>query len=570
MKDVSINTKRCRSDGDIRLRPDPPPAAGIMLCAGGSAGFLQGVEAPALSWWSVVVLLVCLSPFQATICLTQGSSQADGCLCTSDILSCTALHLEEVPRDMPVSAVTLDLSNNRIVQLEGGSFSGLPRLEMLRLAHNQLTVIHPGAFRNSSGSLLRHLDLSSNQLRVLEPHYFQELLGLEELLLFNNRIVHVESRVLTGLRNIRKAYLSHNRLTDFPFFSIQKHSHPLLSMLDLSSNRLPKLPLEDILNLPASVQGGLYLHNNSLVCECSMYRLFRHWEKQDFASVKFFREEHVCLVYGIQRGTVRFLVHGRYFEKCNLTGVSFPQTEQNSSVSVRVGKALLLHCVTSLSGHSVTFLWVAPNSEFVVPPGNNQSLKMFPNGSLEIVAAREQDSGIYWCMARDQQHNETWEVNVTVVLHHDSEGHEPFNTGFTTLLGCVVSLVLVLMYLYLTPCRCPPCMKAQSPTTATPTPGNEAGAGSGQSSILTPTPPATTEGPGRKVSTNKHVVFLEPIKEQQNGRLRVGPGAGAVQGHVGPGLLLGGEQHQRLQSQQRAGETDSIMSVFSDTPIMLP
>ncbi|XP_070706137.1 amphoterin-induced protein 3 [Pempheris klunzingeri] len=555
-----------------------------MLYVAGNGGFLEGVVAPAVtaaspSWWSFCMLLVCLqfpqlSPAQATICLSPGSSQAGRCLCASDILSCTAVGLQQVPREMPVSAVTLDLSHNRIVQLEGGSFEGLYRLETLRLAHNQLTTILPRAFRNTSGTLLRHLDLSSNQLRVLEEHYFLDLPGLEELLLFNNRIVQVESRALAGLGNLRKAYLSHNRLTHFPFFSIQELSHPHLSMLDLSSNRLPKLPLEDISNLPIAVQRGLYLHNNSLECECSMYGLFRHWEQRGFASIKDFRQEHTCLVYGIQRGTVRFFQHGRYFEKCNLTVMSGLLREQESSVSVKTGKAVLLHCLTTLTGRHVTFLWVSPNQEYVAPPGNNGSLKMFTNGSLEIVAARAEDSGIYWCMAlnQQQQRNETWEVNVTVELQHDNDPHESFNTGFTTLLGCVVSLVLVLMYLYLTPCRCPPCPKASTPATATPSKGHEAGAGSAQSSILTPTPPATTEGPGRKVSTNKHVVFLEPIKEQQNGRLRAGPGAGAVQGHLGPGLLLGAEQHSKLhnQSQQRAGETDSIMSVFSDTPIMLP
>ncbi|XP_069570219.1 amphoterin-induced protein 3 isoform X1 [Brachyistius frenatus] len=523
----------------------PPPSGDIML----------GAEAAAPpSWWSVLVLLACqLSPVRTSVCPPQA-----GCLCASDIVSCTAASLQQVPGDVPVSAVTLDLSHNRIAQLEDGGFYGLSRLETLRLAHNHLTAIRPGAFRNSSGTLLRHLDLSSNQLRVLEQNYFLELPGLEELLLFNNLLVQVEGGALAGLPALRKAYLSHNRLTDFPFFSIQKHSHPHLSLLDLSSNRLPRLPLEDVSGLPAALQGGLYLHNNSLVCECSMYGLFRYWEQRGFASVTFFRQEHVCLVYGLQRGAVRFFQHGRYFEKCNVSGL-----QQNRSVVVRVGTALLLHCVTSLSGHGVSFLWVAPNWEYVAPPGNNGSLRMFSNGSLQIVAAREEDAGTYWCLAldRQRQRNETWEVNVTVVPHRHADAHESFNTGFTTLLGCVVSLVLVLMYLYLTPCHCPPWPKAPPPATPIPGQGNDAGAGSAQSSILTPTPPATTEGPGRKVSTNKHVVFLEPIREQQNGRLRVG------QGHLGLGLLLGAEPQPQLH---RAGETDSIMSIFPDTSIMLP
>lgn len=550
----------------------------IMSCVGGSSDFLQGVVVPTVLtpsplWWPVVVLLVCLHP---SMCQSRhGSSQEGSCLCASDIFSCTALGLEQVPTEMLVSAVTLDLSHNRIVQLKEASFAGLSRLEILRLAHNQLTSIKPRVFQNSSGILLRHLDLSSNNLCDVEQHYFIDLPGLEELLLFNNRIVRVESSAFARLSNLRKAYLSHNRLTDFPFFSIQKHTHTHLFLLDLSSNRLLKLPLEDISNLPITVQKGLYLHNNSLVCDCSMYGLFHNWDKRDFASVKDFREEHTCLVYGIQKGTVRFFKHGRYFEKCNFTGMKFSLEEQEGSVLANAGSDVLLHCVTTLTRQNVTFLWVSPNQEYVEPPGNNNSLKMYSNGSLEIKDARAGDSGIYWCLALDHQlqRNETREVNLTVVLHQDNETHEPFNTGFTTLLGCVVSLILVLMYLYLTPCRCPPCRKAPPPaTTTTPSQANEAGVGSAQSSILTPTPPMTTEGPRCKVSTNKHVVFLEPIREQQNGRIRVGQGTVAGQGHLGPGLQSGPEQKSKLQnqSQQRAGETDSIMSVFSDTPIMLP
>lgn len=497
----------------------------------GLAGFLDRTD-PASSWSVVLMFCLQLGPVWAGTCPSQ-------CLCTSDLLSCTAL--DRVPVALPVFTVTLDLNHNRIVQLEEDSFEGLPRLETLRLAHNQVTTIQPGAFRNSSGPLLRHLDLSSNQLMVLEQHHFQDLPGLQELLLFNNRIVRVETGALDALQNLHKVYLSHNLLTNFPFFSLQKHSHPNLSMLDLSSNRLPKLPLKDISNLPRRVQEGLYLHNNPLVCDCAMYSLFRSWEQQDFASVRFFRQEHVCLVYGIQRG-LQFFLYTRFFDKCDLAGLK----EQKGNVSVAVGEPLLLHCVTSLSGTGTTFFWLAPNSEYVVPPGNNGSLKMFPNGSLEIVAAREDDSGIYLCMAQDQDHNETREVKVTV-LRHEGEAHEHFNTGFTTLLGCVVSLLLVLVYLYLTPCRCP---RHRPPTAVA---RKEARTGSAQSSILTPTPPLTTEGPGRKVSTNKHVVFLEPIREQQNGRLR-----------AGPELLLG------VEPQQRAGETDSYVSVFSDTPILLP
>ncbi|XP_069045511.1 amphoterin-induced protein 3 [Lepisosteus oculatus] len=470
----------------------------------------------------------------------SASSCPLSCLCASDILSCVSQNMDRMPSSLPVSTATLDLSHNRMVHLEDGGFLGLPRLHTLRLAHNRLTQIAPGAFRNASG--LRHLDLSSNELQVVEQYYFQELWGLEELLLFNNRITRVESKALTSLPNMHKAYLSLNRLTDFPFFSIQKHSHPFLTTLDLSSNRMSKLPLEEISALPASVQKGLFLHNNTLICECGMYGMFRHWEQKGFISVKDFQEEHTCLVYGERRASVRFFRHTRFFENCTLKAQGL-LGEPEASTKAFVGEHVLLNCQTSLQGQHLSYLWVSPHKEYIAPPGNNNTLRMFVNGSLEIREAQAEDSGVYVCMALDSQllRNETWEVNVTVALRrYDAES---FNTGLTTLLGCVVSLVLVLMYLYLTPCRCP-CRKHLP---AAPSPANECSA---QSSILTATPPATTEGPGRKASGHKHVVFLEPIKEAQNGRLRVA---------LGP-------EHPKIQHLR--GDTDSITSVFSDTPIV--
>lgn len=485
-----------------------------MLCA-------QGVAAPLM-----------LSSFLLQLVRANLPS---GCLIASDILSCTNLGLDQVPVELPVMVATLDFNHNHLEYLEDGSFAGLPNLDTIRLAHNQLSRLTPGTFRNTSN--IRHLDLSSNQLKIIEQHYFQELVGIKELLLYNNRIVRVESKALSGLINLRKAYLSHNRLTDFPFFSIQEHAN--LITLDLSSNRMPSLPVEDIAALEESVQQGLFLHNNTLICECSMYSMFKQWEHRGFTSVRDFREEHTCLLYGEHRASVRFLQHVRFFENCTLK-----LQAKTESMKADAGNSVKLDCETSLKGKHLTYWWVSPNKEYIAPPGNNNTLRMYANGTLEILAAQEQDSGVYLCMAQNHQEsrNETHEVNVTVVARH--EDPESFNTGFTTLLGCVVSLVLVLMYLYLTPCRCW-CRK--QPLPATPSPANECSA---QSSILTPTPPATTEGPGRKVSNNKHVVFLEPIKEAQNGRPRAA-------------LAL---EHPKLAVTR--SDADSVTSVFSDTTIV--
>lgn len=451
-----------------------------------------------LSWWTRTVVLLHL--LLGGVCQEGG-----GCLRTADLLSCSGLGLDQLPAGIPVSAVTLDLSHNRLGRLSRGSFPGLSHLEALNLNHNQLVLVQPGTFQNASGPRLRHLDLSSNQLQVLQRHLLVELPGLEELLLFNNRIVQVESGALAAPPRLRKVYLSHNRITTFPFSTL-----PALSLLDLSSNRLSQLPVEDVSVLPLSTQRGLHLHSNPLRCDCSTLQLFHSWKRLGFASVSDHLQQHVCLLHGVHGAAVHFLQHQRYLDRCNANSPA--ALAQNRSVSVQAGHVLLLHCSPALPGRNVTVVWGTPAHEDVVPPGNGGSLKVYANGSLEITAARVEDSGLYWCMALEppQHRNQTQEVNVTVL----GRGHAPqaFSTGFTTLLGCLVSLLLVLLYLYLTPCRCP-----ALPSTG-PAPSSQ---GHTQTSILSPAPPAHTEGQSLKVSSSKHVVFVEPIKEQ-NGRLSAG------------------------------------------------
>ncbi|XP_043087886.1 amphoterin-induced protein 3 isoform X2 [Puntigrus tetrazona] len=446
-----------------------------MLCA-------QGVAAPLM-----------LSSFLLQLVRANLPS---GCLIASDILSCTNLGLDHVPEELPVTAATLDFNHNRLERLDEGSFAGLPNLDTVRLAHNQLSRLTPGTFRNTSS--IRHLDLSSNQLNIIEEYYFQELVGIKELLLYNNHIVRVESKALSGLVNLQKAYLSHNRLTDFPFFSIQEH--PNLTTLDLSSNRMPNLPVKDIEALKEKIQNGLFLHNNSLICECSMYGLFKQWEYRGFTSVIDFWEEHTCLIYGEQRAMVHFLKHVRYFENCKIK----PPMKKIIKEAY-AGDSVMLDCTTSLKGKHLNYSWVSGRYGYIALPFSNNTLRMHSNGSLEILALQSNDSGLYLCMVQNHQEssNDSLEVNLMVHIHRQEE--ESFNTGFTTLLGCVVSLILVLMYLFLTPCRCW-CRK--QPLPATPNLANECSA---QSSILTPTPPATTEGPGRKMCQSRPALTQQPL-----------------------------------------------------------
>ncbi|XP_012672117.2 amphoterin-induced protein 3 [Clupea harengus] len=440
-----------------------------------------------------------------------------GCLCPSYIVSCGNLALEKLPLPIPATTWTLELSHNRLTWLGVGTFYGLPRLARLRLAHNLISQLSPGAFQNASA--LRHLDLSSNKLQVVGRHHFLELTGLEELLLFNNRIARVESNALMGLGRLKHLYLSFNHISDFPFFSIRKHTHPHLLTVDLSSNHMSRLPVEDIALWPASHQRGLFLFNNSLLCDCATYTMLRHWEQKGYESVTDFKDEYRCLLYGDPRAPVRFFRNARFFENCTV-GRTLSLVALKANLVVYEGELVKMDCTSSGTGENVSFSWTSPHQEGITQLLQNGSLRLNQDGSLEIPYAKLDDSGVYQCTSLDriQMLNESREVNVTVVTRQPSE--EPFNTGYTTLLGCVVTLVVILMYLYLTPCRCSCCR----PPAASPGGSNSreerctlASIFRAPSSMATSEPMISRKAPS---AVDRHVVFLEPLMEEQNGHLK--------------------------------------------------
>lgn len=380
------------------------------------------------------------------------------CLCLSDTISCSSRGLAKPPHSLPPLLISLDLNQNNLSLLGPSSFDKMPRLENLWIAHNQICTLERGAFHTVSG--LRLLDLSSNQLCVVQQHTFQGLWRLEELRLFNNKITQVEAGALSGLSSLERVYFSLNQLTHFPFFSIQDHSHPLLAVLDLSSNRLARLQWEDVEALPPRlVQRGLFLHNNSLFCDCSMYSLFWHWNLRNYSSVQDFLDEYTCNVDGDPRASIRFLRHNHSFLSCSVDkALMQPAMVLHFAMDVIEGDRVLLDCQTSLGGTNLSFTWLSPNKGLITQTGINDTLiSIFSNGTLEIRAATVSDSGLYLCTAVDagKALNATREVNVTVRSHVA----EPFHTGYTTLLACVVTLLLILVYLFLTPCRCSFCSR---------------------------------------------------------------------------------------------------------------
>ncbi|XP_027712595.1 amphoterin-induced protein 1 [Vombatus ursinus] len=457
------------------------------------------------------------------------------CLCASNILSCTKRGLANVPQSLPRYTAQLDLSHNNLTHLRAQWTSiRLTHLHSLFLSHNYLHFISTEAF--SPVPKLRYLDLSSNHLRTLDEFLFSELQELEVLLLYNNRIMEVDRSAFDDMVHLQKLYLSQNQIARFPVELVKDRSKlPQLTLLDLSSNKLKLLPTSDLQDLPAWMKNGLYLHNNSLTCDCEIYKLFTHWQYRQLSSVMDFQEDLYCIH---SKKTLSIF---------NMSSTLNCSEFKECAFEAYLGETLIISCDTKQQG--MTKEWVTPNNERVLNEVGNGTIMMLGDGSLQLRQIRVEDQGLYTCYAVGEVFNETLSVEVKVHNFTQHGPHDTLNTAYTTLVGCILSVVLVLIYLYLTPCRCW-CRAGERPASHQ--------GDSLSSSMLSTTPnhdPMAGSG-GKDSGFDRRVAFLEPT----------GPGQGQ-NGKLKPGNTL--PVPEGAKGQRKMSDPESVSSVFSDTPIVV-
>ncbi|XP_043932811.1 amphoterin-induced protein 1 [Protopterus annectens] len=454
------------------------------------------------------------------------------CICASNIISCSKKALITVPTGLPHYTVLLDLSHNNLSRLRADwTQVRLNKLLTLLLSHNGIIFVSAEAF--SQVPNLQHLDLSSNKLKNLEEGLFSELKKLEVLLLYNNHISQIEKEAFGGLLKLQKLYLSQNQISRFPMELLKEKSGlPELRLLDMSSNKLKVLPLNEVSLLPSWIKNNIYLHNNPFTCDCALYDLFVHWFVREFDSVVEFKDELKCSLVSHNRIIVGILSIGESLMNCS--------SVKESDLETYLGETLTINCDTRQ--RDTVKAWLSPQDELISSEETNQSTVVLKNGSLQIRNVATGDSGSYKCLAISSSFNETLYVNVKVYNFTKHGPHETLNTAYTTLVGCVASVILVLIYLYLTPCRC--CCKARQKSQHDD---------SIHSSMLSATP--SHELPTGKGSVNRHVAFIETSSvtgKDQNGKLK--PSS---------------QDEQKGKSVSKKSDTDSISSVFLDNPTVV-
>uniref|UniRef100_A0A669DUN9 Slit homolog 1 protein n=1 Tax=Oreochromis niloticus TaxID=8128 RepID=A0A669DUN9_ORENI len=134
------------------------------------------------------------------------------CRCESNVVDCSNLKLTKIPEHIPASTSELRLNNNEITTLEAtGAFKNLSQLKKINLSNNKITEIEDGAFEGASS--VNELHLTANQMDSVRSGMFRGLEGLRMLMLRNNKISCIHNDSFTGLHNVRLLSLYDNQLT---------------------------------------------------------------------------------------------------------------------------------------------------------------------------------------------------------------------------------------------------------------------------------------------------------------------------------------------------------------------
>ncbi|XP_077136106.1 slit homolog 2 protein isoform X5 [Ranitomeya variabilis] len=133
------------------------------------------------------------------------------CRCEGTTVDCSNQKLTKIPDHIPQYTAELRLNNNEFTVLEAtGIFKKLPQLRKLNLSNNKIADIEEGAFDGANG--VNELILTSNRVENVHHKMFKGLDGLKSLMLRSNHITCVNNDSFTGLSSVRLLSLYDNQI----------------------------------------------------------------------------------------------------------------------------------------------------------------------------------------------------------------------------------------------------------------------------------------------------------------------------------------------------------------------
>ncbi|KAJ7326666.1 hypothetical protein JRQ81_016425 [Phrynocephalus forsythii] len=201
------------------------------------------------------------------ISYTMGVMKSSGtsiflCMCTFTVIfqSITCTSVENgfianysnrirytVPKNLPLQTTLLDLSQNRISEIQMSDFRSLSKLRALILSHNLISRLDFSVFQYNKH--LEHLDLSHNNLQVVSGHPLTSLRYLD--LSYNddiNMTMCFESRIMLKLEYLGISARRMNK-SDFCILAHLQVETLFLGLEDLSEYHPEALPVFNMTNL---------------------------------------------------------------------------------------------------------------------------------------------------------------------------------------------------------------------------------------------------------------------------------------------------------------------------------
>uniref|UniRef100_A0A8C9R3R4 SLIT and NTRK like family member 4 n=1 Tax=Scleropages formosus TaxID=113540 RepID=A0A8C9R3R4_SCLFO len=176
-------------------------------------------------------------------------------------------------------AVSLQLGNNKLQNIEGGAFYGLSSLKQLHLNNNELKALRADTFLGIEN--LEYLQADYNLIKVVERGAFNKLHKLKVLILNDNLIQSLPDNIF------RFASLTHldirgNRIQKLPYIGVLEHIGRIVE-LQLDDN--PWNCTCDLLPLKAWLENMPYnIYIGEAICETpsDLYgRLLKETNKQE-------------------------------------------------------------------------------------------------------------------------------------------------------------------------------------------------------------------------------------------------------------------------------------------------
>ncbi|XP_062864239.1 slit homolog 2 protein [Trichomycterus rosablanca] len=136
----------------------------------------------------------------------------DKCRCEGTTVDCSGQKLAKIPENIPQYTAELRLNNNEFAVLEAtGVFKKLPHLRKINFSNNKISDIEEGTFEGANG--VNELILTSNRLESVHYSMLKGLSGLRTLMLRSNKISCVSNSSFTGLSSVRLLSLYDNQIT---------------------------------------------------------------------------------------------------------------------------------------------------------------------------------------------------------------------------------------------------------------------------------------------------------------------------------------------------------------------